>query len=350
MDITRTTLHLGEHTHTYGLSLSGLAVRGQTMMLAPDEGAALLRLTRQSPGEWGDPRELPLGDAVDLPGGPDDEVDVEGIDVQGSLQDGLLWVTGSHSVKRKRVKPGTPAADVLARLATVSAEKPRRVLARLPLADGLPVPGAGARLPAGRRGLFGALADDEHLGPFLGVPGKDNGFDVEGLAVLGEPSEVTTVLLGLRGPVLRGWAVILEVRVGPGEDPGELALLDVSKHVLDLGGLGVRDLVRDGEDLLVLAGPTMVLSRPARVLRLRGAAGAGALGEAVFARDVEELCELTTGDGEDHPEAIAVVGEDSLLVLHDSPAPDRVGPHSVAGDVLTGLLAGTSTPAARFVV
>ena len=354
MDITRTTLHLAEHTHTYGLSLSGLAVRDEAMMLAPDEGAALLRLTRQSATDWADPRELPLRDAVDLPGGPDDEVDVEGIDVQGSLHDGMLWVTGSHSAKRRRVKAGTPAGEVLTRLGRVSSEKPRRVLARLPLDDGIPVPGAGARLPAGKRGLLGALADDEHLAPFLGVPGKDNGFDVEGLAVLGEPSEAATVLLGLRGPVLRGWAVILELQVGPSGGAGELALDGVSKHVLDLAGLGVRDLARDGDDLLVLAGPTMVLSRPARVLRLRGAAVPGALPEVVFARDADPVCELEPGDGEDHPEAIAVVGEGQLLVLHDSPAAERIGPHSVQGDVVSGVAVGRgpapTTPAARFVV
>jgi hypothetical protein len=211
------------------------------------------------------------------------------------------------------------------------------------------VPGAGARLPAGKRGLFGALADDEHLGPFLGIPGKDNGFDVEGLAALGEPSEGATVLLGLRGPVLRGWAVILEVRLGPSDEPGELALHGVSKHVLDLDGLGVRDLTRDGDDLLVLAGPTMVLSRPARVLRLRGAAVPGALPEVVFAADVHPVCDLEPGDGEDHPEALAVLGQDALLVLHDSPAADRLGPHSVQGDVLTGLDDG-APPAARFVL
>ncbi|NMO92772.1 DUF3616 domain-containing protein [Actinomycetospora sp. TBRC 11914] len=319
------------------------------MLLAPDEGAALVRLTRLADGSWGDPVELPLADAVDLPGDPDDEVDVEGIDVQGSLRDGLLWVTGSHSVRRKRVKRHTPPSEVLDRLARLSAEKPRRVLARLPIADGRPVLGAGARLPSGKRGLVGALADDEHLGPFLRIPGKDNGFDVEGLAALGDPAEVTTVLLGLRGPVLRGWAVLLRLELGPGEDPGELALRSVAKHVVDLGGLGVRDLARDGDDLLVLAGPTMVLSRPARVLRLRGAAVPGALPEVVFARDLDTVCELAPGDGEDHPEAIAIVGEDSLLVLHDSPAPDRVGAHSVQGDLLTGLGRGAA-PAARFVV
>jgi hypothetical protein len=143
--------------------------------------------------------------------------------------------------------------------------------------------------------------------------------------------------------------VLLRVQLGPGEDPGELALRAVTKHVLDLGGLGVRDLARDGDDLLVLAGPTMVLSRPARVLRLRGAAVPGALPEAVFARDLETVCELAPGEGEDHPEAIAVVGEGSLLVLHDSPAADRVGPHSVQGDVLDVAGVGRA-PAARFVV
>ena len=324
----RATLHLAEHTHTYGLALSGLAVRGTTMLLAPDEGAALVALSSHGEGDWGDPVELPLSDLVDLPGDADDEVDVEGIDVTESW----VWVTGSHSAKRKKVKAGTPPSEVGARLARVSGEKPRRLLARLPLGpDGRPGPG-GLRLPSGRRGLFGVLDDDEHLAPFLGIPGKDNGFDVEGLTAVSDER----VLLGLRGPVLRGWAVVLELTVADGD--GELELQGVRKHFLDLGGLGVRDLVRDGDDLLILAGPTMVLSRPARVLRIRG--GAHGLPEAVPREDLEIVCELETGDGEDHPEAIAVLGPDSLLVLHDSPAAWRLGEHSVTGDVLHGVDVG----------
>lgn len=324
----RATLHLAEHTHTYGLSLSGLAVRGTTMLLAPDEGAALVALSSHGEGDWGDPVELPLSDLVDLPGDADDEVDVEGIDVT----DSWVWVTGSHSVKRKKVKAGTPPSEVGARLARVSGEKPRRLLARLPLgADGRPGLG-GLRLPSGRRGLFGVLSDDEHLAPFLGIPGKDNGFDVEGLAAVSDER----VLLGLRGPVLRGWAVVLELTLAEGDD--ELELQGVRKHFLDLGGLGVRDLVRDGDDLLILAGPTMVLSRPARVLRIRG--GAHGLPEAVAREDVEVVVDLETGDGEDHPEAIAVLDSGSLLVLHDSPADWRLGEHSVTGDVLHGVDVG----------
>ena len=59
--------------------------------------------------------------------------------------------------------------------------------------------------------LTEALRGDEHLGSFLAIPGKDNGFDIEGLAVAGE-----RLFIGLRGPVLRGWAVILEVELRGG--------------------------------------------------------------------------------------------------------------------------------------
>src|SRR4030095_8201482 len=47
--------------------------------------------------------------------------------------------------------------------------------------------------------------------------------------------------------------------------------LPYRKHVLDLDGLGVRDLCPDGDDLLVRAGPTMDLDGPVRIYRWRGA-------------------------------------------------------------------------------
>ena len=51
------------------------------------------------------------------------------------------------------------------------------------------------------------------------LPGKDNGLDVEGIAVAGP-----RVYLGLRGPVLRGWATIVEIAVTPGDKPSQLVL------------------------------------------------------------------------------------------------------------------------------
>ena len=45
------------------------------------------------------------------------------------------------------------------------------------------------------------------------------------------------------------------------------------KHFLYLDGLGIRELARDGKDLLILAGPTMALDGTMRMYRLRDAAG-----------------------------------------------------------------------------
>jgi hypothetical protein len=328
MSVTTVRLDLGPHAPGAGVDLSGVAAVEDALLLAPDEGASLLRLHRTGDG-WGNPVELPLGDAVELPGEAGDEVDAEGL----AVVDGVLWVVGSHSAKRKRVKEGTAPGDVGARLARVSSEKSRRVLARVPLRDDLTparrgeeVEGRGvaARLPAGSRGLMGALADDVHLGPFLGIPGKDNGFDVEGIAVLDDGG----VVLGLRGPVLRGWAILLGLDLHI--EGGELVLDGVTKHFLDLAGLGVRDLARDGDDLLVLAGPTMVLDGPARVLRLPGAAHG--LAPAVARDGIDVVAELTVGDGCDRPEGLAVLDED-LLVLHDSPATHRLDGNVVLADL-----------------
>lgn len=332
-------LHLGAHAPTAGADLSGVAVTGDTMFLAPDEGSSLLRLTR-SPGggslDWEGPEEVPLTAAVALRGGPEDEVDAEGLDVV----DGCLWVAGSHSAKRRRVRPDTPTDEIPGRLAQVAPEKSRRVLARLPLLDGpdgprtvpageeVPGRGTAARLPSGKRGLMGALADDEHLGPFLGIPGKDNGFDVEGIAVR-EERFGGGVVLGLRGPVLRGWAVLLELTV---RVAGSKLVLDaVTKHLVDLEGLGVRDLARDGDDLLVLAGPTMVLDGPARIVRLPGGA-VEPLPPAITAGEVVEVTDVTVGRGCDRPEGLAVLPE-GLLVLHDTPAPHRTDGEHLLGDL-----------------
>ena len=144
----------------------------------------------------------------------------------------------------------------------------RQILVRLPVADvdGLPTPVRAvtvdgvrhrAAVLGGRDNLRDLLRRDEHLGPFLPIPGKDNGLDIEGIAVRGE-----RVYLGLRGPVLRGWAFVLELRPYVDDDePDRLRLRPFEdgqpyrKHVLDLDGLGVRDLCPAGDDLLVLAGP-----------------------------------------------------------------------------------------------
>ncbi|MGW4801813.1 DUF3616 domain-containing protein, partial [Nonomuraea sp. NPDC004297] len=110
---------------------------------------------------------------------------------------------------------------------------------------------------------------------------------------------------------------------------GRLGLAEpYRKHFLDLGGLGVRDMCPDGQSLLLLAGPTMNLDGPVRVLRWRP--GRGRVG-VVPAGELEIVLELPYGVGCDHPEGLARLADGRLMVVYDSPSPARITP---AGGVL----------------
>ncbi|MQA81053.1 MAG: DUF3616 domain-containing protein [Streptosporangiales bacterium] len=317
------------------VNLSAVHAEGRHLWIAGDETATVERLSCADPSrpvDYGDHVTFALAGLVPLPGAADEEVDVEGMTLAG----GYLWVVGSHSAKRKKVKRHHSDAKAARRLATVSPEPARRVLARLAIEDDVPVPTAadGRRsLALGKAGVFDLLRDDVHLAPFLGIPGKDNGLDVEGIAVHGE-----RVFLGLRGPVLRGWATVLQLAPRDGGD--ELVLAGVAgdtryaKHFLDLDGLGIRDLCEDGDDLLVLAGPSMDLDGPVRVYRWPGAAHLE-VPEIVHREEVQRVLDLPYGEGDDHAEGITLLLYRRLLVVYDSPAAARIEePGVVVADVV----------------
>ncbi len=343
-------------THT---NLSAVRQDGRCLWVAGDETATIERLTAVLDGDgrvtgYDGQATVALADLVPLPAGPDEEADIEGL----ARANGWLWAIGSHSLKRKKVKPGQSAAKARKRLATVVREDNRFILARLPLVtgeDGLPavVREDGGRTAAvlglDKDSLTDLLEDDPHLAPFLGIPSKDNGIDIEGIAAHGD-----RLYIGLRGPVLRGWAVLVEIRPGTDpRDPRKLRPLPLGDgdgdedgdgdgdlyrtHFLDLGGLGIRDLCPHGDDLLVLTGPSMDLDGPVRVVRWRGAARADAAG-IVPAEELETLGDLPYGDGDDHAEGIAVLDEPGprVLVVYDSPAPARL---TAGGGVLADVVA-----------
>jgi len=150
------------------------------------------------------------------------------------------------------------------------------------------------------------------------------------------------IMVGLRGPVLRGWASILEVRpLDMPAKPGRLTLgtPPYRKHFLDLDGLGVRDLCRDGDDVLILAGPTMIIDGPSRVYRWHDALH-DEDAEIVGRDRVTLVTELPFGDGDDHAEGITLLrteGEPTvLLVVYDSPAAVRLaqGAGTLLADVV----------------
>ena len=357
MTVERTVrLQFEESARLAGTHSNLSAVRSDDAVLwvAGDETATIERLVADAPDEphrYAQQTSFRLADLVQLPGADaadgEDEADIEGLARHGSF----LWAVGSHSLRRKQIKAGHSGDEALRRLAEITGQPNRQILVRLPVGvvDGVPtvvreLEEDGVRHRAASFGVHGTdlrevLADDEHLGPFLPLPGKDNGLDVEGIAVTGP-----RVYLGLRGPVLRGWAVVLELRPEVDlEAPERLRLTRFDdgrpyrKHVLRLRGLGVRDLCPHGDDLLVLAGPTMELDGPVHVFRWHGALQADTP-QVVRGDLLTRELELPYGDGCDHAEGIGVfcpAGGPRLLVVYDSPSPARLTDDgSVLADVV----------------
>lgn len=341
--------------------LSAVVQIGDTLWLANDETTSLERLSLIT-GEAGDNgltfgnhTRFSLNDFIQLPISPSKdlvEADIEGL----AYEDGYLWLVGSHSLKRKSpdLSKGTKRAQQ--QLAKISSDGNRYLIARLPVVEREGTyllvtederqgkKGRTAQLRGNEKtnDLFEALKDDEHLGPFLAIPGKDNGFDVEGIAVAG-----TRLFLGLRGPVLRGWAVILEVDLVDGVEPGTLSLKAIGpddrsyrKHFLQLGGLGIRDLCRHGSDLLILAGPTMDIDGPVTVFRWPN--GAVTTEEAMVAtNELERVLDVPYGQGVDHAEGMTLFSlhsdqASSLLVVYDSASTARHrGRSTLAADIFS---------------
>jgi hypothetical protein len=353
---------------------AALLTDGRFLWVGSDESCTIERFTLADWDNFKDHQHFVLTDYLDLPAGSDHEVDIEGLDYQPPY----LWVVGSHSYKRKKLKTGDGNRDdvtaALKQFQKPLCEANRYLLARIPLVDGLlhrAYPPENPTLTAacfkisakGGNDLISALEKDPHLGAVVAsqIPGKENGLDIEGIAILSQqltplpaeslsteklpeqrpehPSEQplepeaptktildpTRLVLGLRGPVLRGWAVLLEleIRVSP---KGNLKLNHLGKHFLNLDGLGIRDLLLQGDDLLILAGPTMNLDGPVRLYRLRGGLPTeGDTPQQVWRPDY--VMDLPYAEGADHAEGITlasfVTDRPALLAVYDAPSPQR---------------------------
>lgn len=164
--------------------LSAAVLDGDTLWLACDETTRLERLTRDRGEVFHAHARFPLSVPLDLQAPETKEADIEGLDIA----DGFLWLVGSHSLKRTRPAAGKTPEKNRQRLAEVTPDGNRFLLARVPLvADGgthrpeeTAGEGDGKRVAARLRGdakgsdLTAALKKGEHLGRFFGNAGDDN--------------------------------------------------------------------------------------------------------------------------------------------------------------------------------
>lgn len=316
--------------------------------IGSEEVNTIERLSPLDSDQFGKHQTFALRDFIDLPDHLG-ETDIEGLD----NADSYLWLVGSHSTKRKKPKGNNLKKDIQ-RLAEVKVDPNRFLIARIPVVAGelhksCPDPDNSKRqltaacLKRKKQGnqLIKALREDEHLGTYVSsiLPSKENGFDIEGIAAY-----KNRLFLGLRGPVLGDWAILLEVEVT--ESDGELKLKRIGeagqryrKHFLQLDGLGVRDLQFQGSDLLILAGPTMDLVGRLRVYRWRDAlhTSKNTICEQ-GATKLEVVLELPYSSTGDKAEGIAlfpsVTDANALLVVYDSPNSSRlVGDDGILADI-----------------
>lgn len=284
-------------------SLSTIVCNGRFLWSAADEGRTIECL-KMDGDRYTLHRQVRLDHVfttTKIPGEEtNDEIDIELIDIAG----GRLWICGSHCRVREKPdkdKPNVPKPEVI--------PQPSRCLfGSVDLkGNGGALANGGQTLPFERDGsLRDRLAKDRFLSGFMDLPSKENGFDIEGMVVVKNKA-----LFGLRGPLIGSFAVVMEVPIKDGLriHGGEVM------HFLDLDGLGVRDLARRENDLLVLAGPVSSADGPFRIYRWKPRK----------TDTVQDLGKPILDDwtkGSEHPEGMCRLdyrGAEGILILYDSP-------------------------------
>jgi hypothetical protein len=320
-------------------NLSGLAWRDDWLWVGGDEGRSLLRLERLEGQAYGRAEWLKLKPFGLAEGKEEGESDLEGLALDGQR----LWLVGSHSSRRLKASGNKEAALSLPR----ESRRNAHLLGCLHL-DGSGRPIAGQRLrparQASRDALSKVLAAEPLIAPFAAIPGKDNGLDIEGIVARGE-----RLLVGLRGPVLRGVALVADLQIGGINAPVDstaarcgppLSLESHRLRYLDLDGLAVRDMAAlpGSDDVLLLTGPSMSLDGPSYLYRWREALApltaqnrAGA-NEAITLERPEALVCVRDGrpgrrgDGNDKPEGLEIAADGERLlawVAYDGPTAAR---------------------------
>jgi hypothetical protein len=285
-------------------NISAVAAAGDYLWTASDEMRTVECLEPHGQG-YRLHRQFKLDELFPgLPGAEEElEADVEALDVAH----GRLWVCGSHSLTRRSRDKTDRVIDPRIR------ERPsRRLLGSVELSkDGGGLVAPGKALPYDAAGSLRAmLGSISHIAPFMDLPSKENGLDIEGLVTFRRK-----VYVGMRGPVVDNIALVAAIGMTRDFIIDETSIL---LHFVDLGGLGVRDMTRWGGGILILAGPVNGADSPFRLLQWTPR-------RTGKIQDPEKVQDLQSGA--DHPEGICALhraGADGLIVLYDSKSDKRI--------------------------
>ena len=219
-------------------NISGVALSGDFLIIGSDEEAAIQVLKKSAPNTYLSDKSQSI--VLDNSG---EEVDIEGIAVGKKY----IYVVGSHSRKRQKVKEDKSSKKNHKRLATTKTEPNREQLFRLELdADGKLVMDSIKKLTL--RDIF---VNHPVLALFQPIPSKENGIDIEGIAVNEKKDEI---YIGFRGPVLRGnFTPVMVLTLDEGKFKQKK--LKHELRYVNLGGLGIRGLTRTDGRFLILGGP-----------------------------------------------------------------------------------------------
>lgn len=226
------------------------------------------------------------------------ELDIEGIAVEGDR----IYAVGSHALARKRVKSGNSYEKNLQRLATIKQEPGRKQLFRLTLESNNSVS------KREQISLEKIIRNDPILVPFTNIPSKENGIDIEGIAV-----KDGLIHLGFRAPVLRDGFVPV-IRFDFDHPEASFRLL-----YLNLEGRGIRDMAAVSDGFLMLAGPVGDEPRSYRIYHWNGR-------DCIPDKDQKQSGKVTLLAEVDPPadgkaEGIAMINEAikfyNIIVIHD---------------------------------
>mgnify|MGYP000025309301 CR=1 FL=1 len=263
------------------LNISGIVKTDDFMALASDEGNQIEIFKQDSKGLWQSHDLVTLSNNID-------EIDLEAL----AWQKPYLYALGSHSAKRKKVKSSLSQKENIKRLEKIHLEPARQKLFRIELNN------KAKAVDIQSMSLSSELASHPILKSFVGIPSKENGIDIEGSAVTPKGK----ILIGFRGPILRGNAVpVLKIKL----DKKDFKIKSTKTLYLHLNGSGIRGISEMPNGYLVLSGAVGDQPLPYNIYRWDGKNQL--LGSNQQPNNLKMLCELPSSIGK--PEGIQFIQE-----------------------------------------